>query len=284
MAHRRLPHPAGGRPARPQHPRLRSGPGRHCAACCRKLDVVDHDPADAARPAELTYPNIEQAAEVCAGEAVQFLNEGSEFAAVTPGAPAGGADKNKGPGPAIRRRQTPAGDLDTMTVRSRSISRSTRAFGSICMRERALQKGEGFAQIDILHGTYARACRDVRRRWPFGNGPRQVALQWSGERAHLGKPGNSLLIALVAVVVVPLAGIGFIIYLGIKHRSGVLILLGALDGIILIQAALVPPARSASLSGRWAHSARPPSSVVMGSAAVRPGPSGCRAGRPVRVC
>jgi len=55
--------------------------------------------------------------------------------------------------------------------------------------------------------------------------------------AHLGKPGNSLLIALVVVVVVPLAGIGFIIYLGIKHRSGVLILLGALDGIILIQAA-----------------------------------------------
>ncbi len=42
--------------------------------------------------------------------------------------------------------------------------------------------------------------------------------------AHLGKPGNSLLIALIAVVVVPLAGIGFIIYLGLKHRSGVLIL------------------------------------------------------------
>ena len=94
-----FPHPAGGRPARPQHPPLRSGPGPHCAACCRKLDVADHDPADAARPAELTYPNIEQAAEVSAGEAVQFLNEGSEFAAVTPGAPAGGADKNKGPGP-----------------------------------------------------------------------------------------------------------------------------------------------------------------------------------------
>ncbi len=35
MAHRRLPHPAGGRPARPQHPRLRPGPGRYRAVSCR---------------------------------------------------------------------------------------------------------------------------------------------------------------------------------------------------------------------------------------------------------
>jgi hypothetical protein len=53
---------------------------------CRRLDVVDQDPVDAARLAELMYPNIEQAAEVCAGEAVQFLIEGSEFVAVAPGA------------------------------------------------------------------------------------------------------------------------------------------------------------------------------------------------------
>src|SRR5258706_9554934 len=251
MAHRRLPPPGRGPPGEtaaptaplwarpalrrvlPEARRRGSRSGRRCPAC--RTDVSKY---------RASRRGMRR------GEAVQFLIEDSEFAAVTPGAPAGGADRNKGPGPAIRRRQTPAGDLDTMTVRSRSISRSTRAFGSICMRERALPKCEGLAQIDILHGTYARACRDVRRRWPFGNGPRQVALQWSGERAHLGKPGNSLLIALVAVVVVPLAGIGFIIYLGIKHRSGVLILLGALDGIILIQAALVPPARSASLRGR----------------------------------
>jgi hypothetical protein len=44
-----------------------------------ELDVVDQDPADAARLAELTYPNIEQAAEVCAGEARQSLIEGFEL-------------------------------------------------------------------------------------------------------------------------------------------------------------------------------------------------------------
>jgi hypothetical protein len=44
-----------------------------------ELDVVDQDPVDAARLAELMYPNIEQAAEVCAGEAEQFLIEGFEL-------------------------------------------------------------------------------------------------------------------------------------------------------------------------------------------------------------
>ncbi len=55
--------------------------------------------------------------------------------------------------------------------------------------------------------------------------------------AHRGKPDNSLLIALIAVVVVSLAVIGFIIYLGARHPSGILILLGALEGVMLMQAA-----------------------------------------------
>jgi len=42
---------------------------------------------------------------------------------------------------------------------------------------------------------------------------------------------------LIAVVVVSLAVIGFIIYLGARHPSGILILLGALDGVMLMQAA-----------------------------------------------
>jgi hypothetical protein len=45
-----------------------------------KLDAVDQDPVDAARLAELMYPHIEQAAEVCAEEAERFLIEGFELA------------------------------------------------------------------------------------------------------------------------------------------------------------------------------------------------------------
>ncbi len=44
-----------------------------------ELDAVDQDPVDAARLAELMYPHIEQAAEVCAEEAEQFLIEGFEL-------------------------------------------------------------------------------------------------------------------------------------------------------------------------------------------------------------
>jgi hypothetical protein len=44
-----------------------------------ELDAVDQDPADAAQLAELMYPHIEQAAEVCAEEAGQFLIEGFEL-------------------------------------------------------------------------------------------------------------------------------------------------------------------------------------------------------------
>jgi predicted kinase len=45
-----------------------------------ELDAVDQDPVDAARLAELMYPHIEQAAEVCAEEADRFLIEGFEVA------------------------------------------------------------------------------------------------------------------------------------------------------------------------------------------------------------
>jgi hypothetical protein len=45
-----------------------------------ELDAVDTDPVDALRLAELMYPHIEQAAEVCAEEAERFLIEGFELA------------------------------------------------------------------------------------------------------------------------------------------------------------------------------------------------------------
>jgi hypothetical protein len=44
------------------------------------LDTVDSDPVNVERLAELMYPHIEQAAEVCAEEADQFLIEGFELA------------------------------------------------------------------------------------------------------------------------------------------------------------------------------------------------------------
>jgi predicted kinase len=45
-----------------------------------ELEAVDQDPIDAARLAELMYPHIERAAEVCVEEAKQFLIEGFELA------------------------------------------------------------------------------------------------------------------------------------------------------------------------------------------------------------
>jgi Transposase DDE domain len=50
-----------------------------------ELDAVDQDPVDAARLADIMYPHIEQAAEVCSEEAEQFLIEGFE---VSPSYPA----------------------------------------------------------------------------------------------------------------------------------------------------------------------------------------------------
>jgi hypothetical protein len=44
-----------------------------------ELDAADQDPVDAARLAEVMYPHIEKAAEVCAEEAAQFLIEGFEL-------------------------------------------------------------------------------------------------------------------------------------------------------------------------------------------------------------
>jgi hypothetical protein len=43
------------------------------------LDAVDQDPVDARLLAEVTYPHVEQAAEVCAEEAERFLIEGFEL-------------------------------------------------------------------------------------------------------------------------------------------------------------------------------------------------------------
>jgi hypothetical protein len=55
--------------------------------------------------------------------------------------------------------------------------------------------------------------------------------------AHRGKPDNSWLIALAAVLVVPLAVIGLIMYLRARHLSGITVSLAALDGVMVIQAA-----------------------------------------------
>src|SRR6266545_4993748 len=49
-----------------------------------ELEAVDQDPVDVARLAELMYPHIEQAAEVCVEEAEQFLIEGFELAPTYP--------------------------------------------------------------------------------------------------------------------------------------------------------------------------------------------------------
>jgi len=49
------------------------------------VDAADQDPVDAVRLAEVMYPHIEKAAEVCAEEARQFLIEGFEL---LPGHPA----------------------------------------------------------------------------------------------------------------------------------------------------------------------------------------------------
>jgi predicted kinase len=45
-----------------------------------QLDAVDTDPVDPVRLAEVMYPHIEQAAEVCVEEADRFLIEGFELA------------------------------------------------------------------------------------------------------------------------------------------------------------------------------------------------------------
>jgi hypothetical protein len=45
-----------------------------------EVDAVDQDPVDAAALAEIMYPHTEQAVEVCAEEADQFLIEGFELA------------------------------------------------------------------------------------------------------------------------------------------------------------------------------------------------------------
>jgi hypothetical protein len=49
-----------------------------------ELDAIDQDPVDPVRLAEFMYPHIEQAAEVCAEEAEQFLIEGFELSALYP--------------------------------------------------------------------------------------------------------------------------------------------------------------------------------------------------------
>src|SRR5215471_17285447 len=51
------------------------------------VDAIDQDPVDAAALAEVMYPHIEQAAEVCAEEASRFLIEGFELAPSYPARP-----------------------------------------------------------------------------------------------------------------------------------------------------------------------------------------------------
>ena len=50
-----------------------------------ELDAIDQDPVDASLLAEVMYPHVERAAEVCAEEADRFLIEGFELAPSYPG-------------------------------------------------------------------------------------------------------------------------------------------------------------------------------------------------------
>ena len=54
---------------------------------------------------------------------------------------------------------------------------------------------------------------------------------------HRGKPDQSVLIALLAAIVVPVAAIGFIIYLGVMHLSGLWILVSVFDAVVVIRTA-----------------------------------------------
>jgi hypothetical protein len=49
-----------------------------------ELDAIDQDPVDALLLAEVMYPHVEQAAEVCAEEAERFLIEGFELSPTYP--------------------------------------------------------------------------------------------------------------------------------------------------------------------------------------------------------
>ena len=53
---------------------------------------------------------------------------------------------------------------------------------------------------------------------------------------HRGKADYSAPIARIATVVVPLAGIGFLIFLGLTHSPAIFIILGAGNVIFIIQA------------------------------------------------
>jgi hypothetical protein len=67
---------------------------------------------------------------------------------------------------------------------------------------------------------------------------------------HRGQPDHPVL--LLAVVVVPAAVIGFIIYLAVTHPAGIWILLGVLDAVIVIQgrASARPGSGQAAAVGR----------------------------------
>ena len=62
-----------------------------------EVDAIDQDPVDAAALAEIMYPYIEQAVEVCAEEAVHFLGRGIRAGGVLPHAAAGGAWPDRDP-------------------------------------------------------------------------------------------------------------------------------------------------------------------------------------------
>jgi len=53
---------------------------------------------------------------------------------------------------------------------------------------------------------------------------------------HRGKADHWSLIQLILTLMVPLAGIGLLIFVGLKHPSVMLILVGAFNGVYLIQA------------------------------------------------
>ena len=62
-----------------------------------ELDAADRDPVDAVRLAEVMYPHIEQAAEVCAEEPDRFLIEGFDLAPCYPGHLRAALEGTRGP-------------------------------------------------------------------------------------------------------------------------------------------------------------------------------------------
>jgi hypothetical protein len=137
-----------------------------------ELDAADQDPVDAGRLAELMYPHIEQAAEVCTEEAERFLIEGFELAPSYParlqaalpgttvracflGHPAFSADalfSYRGPKPQ-HETETPVAELEQAAAWIRRRSRQ--------LRHECQTEGQPYVDVGAL--GFGDAMRQARR-------------------------------------------------------------------------------------------------------------------------